>query len=155
MIPFDFFGLSTPDSAIIHYRFTCLVFGLRPSPAILGTVIASHVQKYCAQYSKLVHFLDQSLYVDDLVTGADTILLHKWKSILRELEYLKQVAFPRCLFKVEQRPIEVQIYGFSNASDLAFAAVLYMGSIYNDGNVEVRIIAAKIKVTPLKKQSIP
>jgi len=62
-----------PDSAIIHYRFTCLVFGLRPSPAILGAVIASHVQKYHAQYPKLAHSLDQSLHVDDLVTGTDTI----------------------------------------------------------------------------------
>jgi len=49
-----------PDCAIIHHRFTCLVFGLRPSPAILGTVIASHVQKYHARYPKLVHSLDQS-----------------------------------------------------------------------------------------------
>ena len=36
------------DSAIMHYRFTRLVFGLRPSPAILGAVIANHVQKYHA-----------------------------------------------------------------------------------------------------------
>jgi len=59
------------------------------------------------------------------------------------------------VFNVEQRPTEVQIHGFSDASDLAFAVVLYMRLIHNDGNVEVRIIAAKTKVTPLKKQSIP
>ena len=62
-----------PDSEIIHHRFTRLVFGLRPSPAILGAVIANHVQKYCARYPKLVHSLNQSLYVDDLVTGADIV----------------------------------------------------------------------------------
>jgi len=56
---------------------------------------------------------------------------------------------------VDQRPIKVQIHGFSDASDLAYAAVLYMRSIYREGDVEVRIIAAKTKVTPLKKQSIP
>ena len=38
---------------------------------------------------------------------------------------------------------------------MAYAAVLYLRSIYDDGSVEVRVIAAKTKVTPLKKQSIP
>ena len=39
----------------------------------MGAVIANHVQKYHARYPKLVHSLNQSLYVDDLVTGADTV----------------------------------------------------------------------------------
>ena len=29
-------------SEVVHLRFTWLVFGLRPSPAILGAVIAQH-----------------------------------------------------------------------------------------------------------------
>ena len=77
------------DSAIIHYRFTRLVFGLWPSPAILGAVIANHVQKYHAQYPKLVHSLNQSLYVDDLITGADTVesglsIYHAVKGLMAE-----------------------------------------------------------------------
>ena len=65
------------------------------------------------------------------------------------------VTMPRCLFKAKLKPVKVQIHGFSDSSDLAYAAVLYMRSIYDDGSVEVRVIAAKTKVTPLKKQSIP
>ena len=33
-----------PDNEIIHYKFMHVVFGLRPSPAILGATIANHVQ---------------------------------------------------------------------------------------------------------------
>ena len=62
---------------------------------------------------------------------------------------------PRCLFKAELKPVKVQIHGFSDSSELAYAAVLYMRPIYDDGSVEVRVIATKTKVTPLKKQSIP
>ena len=34
------------DSEVTHFRFTRLVFGLRPSPAILGSVISHHLSKY-------------------------------------------------------------------------------------------------------------
>ena len=75
-------------------------------------------------------------------------LLHKWKTILREFESLNQVIVPRCLFKVDQHPVKVQLYGFSDASDLAYVAVLYLRSIYDDGSIEVRVRAAKTKITP-------
>ena len=32
-----------PRSTVVHFRFTRLVFGLRPSPAILGSVISNHL----------------------------------------------------------------------------------------------------------------
>ena len=43
---------------------------------------------------------------------------------------------------------------FSDVSDLAYASVLYLRSVYEDGSVEVRVVAAKAKITPVKKQSI-
>jgi len=57
------------DSDIIELRFTRLVFGLKPSPAILGTILAKHVQKFQATYPRIVDVMEQSLYVDDLVAG--------------------------------------------------------------------------------------
>ena len=57
----------------MQLRFTCLVFGLRPSLAILGAVITHHAHKYRDRYPELVSSIEQSLYVDDLITGADTV----------------------------------------------------------------------------------
>ena len=47
-----------------------MVFGLRPSPAILGAVIAHHLSKYREAQPDLIKNLENSLYVDDLVSGA-------------------------------------------------------------------------------------
>lgn len=61
---------STTTSDFIHLRFTRLVFGLRPSPAILGAVITHHLSKYRESQPDLIKKLENSLYVDDLVSGA-------------------------------------------------------------------------------------
>ena len=70
----QFLWLKDPDdlnSEIVHLRFTCLVFGLQPSPAILASTIQHHLDSQVSQEFK-PHFIDllkKSLYVDDRVTG--------------------------------------------------------------------------------------
>ena len=41
------------------------MFGLRPSPAVLGAVISLHIEKYHSEYPQIVDLIDQSLHVDD------------------------------------------------------------------------------------------
>ena len=60
-------------SSILHFQFGRLVFGLRPSPAILGAVITHHLTKHQYDKPELAGLLQNSLYVDDLVTGANTV----------------------------------------------------------------------------------
>ena len=48
-----------------------------------------------------------------------------------------------------------QLHGFCDASERAFAAVIYLRSVCVDGTVEVTLVAAKTRVSPIKKQSIP
>ena len=62
-----------PDSEVTHFRFTRLVFGLCPSPAILSSVISHHLTKYHEKYPKLVKSIESSLYVDGLIAGEDTV----------------------------------------------------------------------------------
>ena len=66
--------LKDPDdlnSEIVHLRFTRLVFGLRPSPAILASTIRHHLDSQVSEEFKphFIELLKKSLYVDDLVTG--------------------------------------------------------------------------------------
>ena len=286
---------------IVEYRFARLVFGLRPSPAILGTVILHHLKLYEQSKPEMTELLKNSLYVDDLITGEQTEdaalavykttkkimseggfnlrkwktndrqlqvkidncesvcvnpnedheshakintnpsttatgcdnkavkilgmkwntntdelcfdlgdlcdyakslplkkrsvlkvsakifdpmgfltpftvrtkmffqelcsektdwddelqgeMLARWRSILGELEYLQANSIPRCYFT--SNPISVQLHGFSDASEKAYAAVVYMRSCYDNGTVDVKLVASKSRVAPLSKQSIP
>jgi len=63
-----------PNSEVVHLRFTRLVFGLYPSPAILVAVIAQHCENYKSHQSNLTYKLSHSLYVDNLIiTGEKTL----------------------------------------------------------------------------------
>ena len=59
----------TPD--VVQYKFNRLVFGLRPSPSILGTTIAYHFNLYKQCEPEMAELLEKSLYVDDLTAGAE------------------------------------------------------------------------------------
>ena len=50
---------------------------------------------------------------------------------------------------------DVQRHALSDSSEKAYAAVLYMGMPYTDGQVETRLITSKTRVALIKKQSIP
>ena len=299
-----------PDSEVTHFRFTRLVFGLRPSPAILSSVISHHLTKYNEKYPELVKSIESSLYVDDLIAGEATVEeafnlykraksfmadgnfnLRKWnsnstelltkirsverqaaneqaslqldstsqedkatdkllvglgdhsiesepskllgihwnsktdeflfcfselitymnelpptrRSILKvsakifdplglispfvirlkvlfqtlcaqrqdwdepltgsaqlqwdqfatELAVLDKIRVPRCYFLLSSVPTNIQIHGFSDASEHAFAAVVYLRCVYEDGTITSRLVASKTRVSPVKKQSIP
>ena len=60
----------------------------------------------------------------------------------------------RYYFK-QQDPVQVQLRGFCNASRDAYVAVIYVCSLYADRTVEMRLVASKTKIAPVKHQSIP
>ena len=61
------------NSEVLHLRFCRLVFGLRPSPSILGATITHHLDSYKERYPELVKLIKDSLYVDDLLAGASDV----------------------------------------------------------------------------------
>ena len=86
-------------------RFTRALFGLAPSPFLLGGVIQQHLTNFQTVYPEIVSEIEKSLYVDDLISGGEdemkaeqlktkateifadaTFDLHKWHSNAHELE---------------------------------------------------------------------
>jgi hypothetical protein len=51
-------------------------------------------------------------------------LLSKWNAILSELDNLDNVRIPRCYNTSSVEPIKVELHGFSDASQIAYAAVV-------------------------------
>ena len=89
---------------------------------------------------------------DDKLEGTE---LASWNSFIAELQALKDVKIPHCYFhhndKLPAR--SYQIHGFCDASDKAFAAVVYLRTEHSNGEVETNLIASKTQVAPIKKQS--
>ena len=63
---------TTPEIVIKH--FSCLVFGLSPSPFLLNATLRHHVKKYEDLDSQFVEEFLSSLYVDDLSSGSDSVV---------------------------------------------------------------------------------
>ena len=61
------------NSNIVHYHFCQLPFGLKPSPAILNSVIQNHISLYNQSHPHVSKLLSESFYVDDFVGGAATV----------------------------------------------------------------------------------
>ena len=79
----------------------------------------------------------------------------KYEVFISELAKLQCVSIPRCYFLKGKKVKNVQIHGFSDASECAYAGVVYLRVEYESGEVQVRFVTSKAKVSPIKKQTIP
>lgn len=59
------------EPEIVAMRFTRVMFGVSASPFLLNTTIKHHLESYVASHPEVVRLLAQSIYVDDVVCGAD------------------------------------------------------------------------------------
>ena len=89
---------------------------------------------------------------DTLITG---VLTEQWNKVVMEMSELNSVRIPRCYFRADSFLVSRQVHGFSDASNSAYAAVMYIRTEYIHGAVDVKLVAVKTKVSPIKGQSIP
>ena len=82
-------------------------------------------------------------------------VLEKWNAIVAEISLLSCLKVPWCYYLFKSTPLVSQLHGIGDASSLAYGAVLYLKTIYVNGSVTVRTIAAKTRVSPVKSQTIP
>ena len=61
------------NSEVIQLRFCRLVFGLSRSPSIQGATLTHYLDAHKDSQAELVELIKKSLYVDDLLTGADNV----------------------------------------------------------------------------------
>ena len=89
---------------------------------------------------------------DAEITGK---LLVKWKKTLSDMQSLNYIKVPRYYHGLSDKPVSIELHGFSDVSISAYAAMLYMHTCFENGEIDMRIIASKTKVIPIKQQTIP
>lgn len=89
---------------------------------------------------------------NDGITGSDETW---WRSWFLALDQLNMLKMPRCLFPKEAQIVDGELHAFCDASEEAYAAVIYLRVHYSNGRVLVRQVRAANKLAPKKMISIP
>nr|XP_034836272.1 uncharacterized protein LOC117992671 [Maniola hyperantus] len=80
-------------------------------------------------------------------------VISAWKTFCEQLSILQQLHLPRRLTVDGAGTYE--LHGYCDSSELAYGAVIYLRATCDDGSVQVRLLCAKARVTPIKKISLP
>ncbi|KAH9640754.1 hypothetical protein HF086_007325 [Spodoptera exigua] len=97
----------------------------------------------------------QKLWLDKLSWDQplpDDIKYH-WNNILKSLPLLPHFRIPRIVVCNSYREIELHI--FSDASEAAYGACVYVRSVNDEGKYSVSLLMAKSRVAPIKPTTIP
>ncbi|XP_050300129.1 uncharacterized protein LOC126738734 [Anthonomus grandis grandis] len=77
----------------------------------------------------------------------------RWCNFKQQLPKLNYVKIPRHVLCYN--PVSIEIHGFSDASLEAYGACIYLRSVTKSGDMQVRLLCSKSKVSPLKVLTIP
>ena len=95
---------------------------------------------------------EEGINWDDLAPSSIRDAWQKWKS---ELPCLLSKAIPRYYCPKDVRIVSERLHGFSDASEVAYAAVVYLRMVDSKGSVHITLVTSKTKVAPIKRLSIP
>jgi len=76
-----------------------------------------------------------------------------WQTYQNDLYVIRNINIPRCI--IVPNVFSYQFHGFSDASERAYAAAVYLRCVKLDGSISVNLVAAKSKVSPIRQVSIP
>ena len=155
-----------PKPKVVQYRFNRLLFGLRPSPSILGTTIKHHLLFYKQSEPEMFKLLQNCLYVDDLITGEENdekaqnvytkskrimaaggFNLRKWHSNSRNLlKYIEncEVSVPHSS-QPPMPPNQVEV-----EDDQSYAKSTITGDCENQANSTVKVLGLNWDTVPDK-----
>lgn len=82
-----------------------------------------------------------------------THLANQWIDFTKDLTDINFIKIPRWIGN--QPGNHIEIHGFCDASQQAFAAAVYLKNMNEDGTINTVLILSKTKVAPLKRLTIP
>lgn len=83
-------------------------------------------------------------------------LAQTWLNFSSKLSYLNNVQIPRCVLNATNPPEFTALYGFSDASELAYGACVYIVSRdTKGGGSQSHLLCAKSRLAPMSSLSLP
>ena len=79
----------------------------------------------------------------------------QWRSWFQESTDLEGIRIPRCLKERQCTAVKASLHTFSDASEAAYAAAVYIRHEYEDKSTTTRLVGSKTRLSPLKAMSIP
>ncbi|GFS56408.1 integrase catalytic domain-containing protein [Trichonephila clavipes] len=151
-----------PDAEILTYRLKTVTYGLSNAPFLAIRTLQQLAKDEKSRFPLASETLLYDTYMDDIVSGAPDLEtaqqlqsqlkdalqscgmnLHKWSSNSPEL-------LNSSLSSDNRYP-----QGFSDASEAAYGAVVYLQCFLHNGAAKVSILASKSRVAPIRVISIP
>lgn len=86
-------------------------------------------------------------------TLPDTVI-SQWLAYRDDLCALERIRIPRWL-GTNSIGRTTELHGFCDASEAAYAAVVYARTVYSNGTIQVNIITSKTKVSPVQQITVP
>ncbi|XP_055680362.1 uncharacterized protein LOC129788386 [Lutzomyia longipalpis] len=88
---------------------------------------------------------------DDVIP---TDLALRWEAFVVNLQHINQISVPRWVSSIAS-PVSVELHAFSDASQRAYGAAVYIITRDSVGTVCSRLLVAKSRVAPIKALTIP
>ncbi|GFX75907.1 integrase catalytic domain-containing protein [Trichonephila clavipes] len=79
--------------------------------------------------------------------------MEEWMNFYQKLWKVNNFKIPRCILL--PATIRIEIHGFADASERAYAAVVYIKCFNESGQSQTRLLCSKSRVAPLKTLTIP
>ncbi|XP_036147020.1 uncharacterized protein LOC118647026 [Monomorium pharaonis] len=141
----------------------CFSLIVRPPPAVAPTkrsLLSASARLFdplgwLAPVTVLAKLLIQTTWLQQLDWDAPLAATEAaaWSRLEAELHDLEALRVPRW-FRGDDPTVRIELHGFSDASERAYAAVVYLRSS-SDGETSVSLVSAKTRVAPLRRVSLP
>ncbi|GFT62879.1 integrase catalytic domain-containing protein [Trichonephila clavipes] len=147
------------DAPVKTYKLATVTYETVSAPFLATRTLKALAEEEKAEFPDAADVICNDSYMDDILSGESTLeattrcngrvdeLLPK---IISKVNNFK---IPRCILL--PATIRIEIHGFSDASERAYAAVVYIKCFNESGQSQTRLLCSKSRVAPLKTLTIP
>ncbi|XP_063899931.1 uncharacterized protein LOC135119446 [Zophobas morio] len=77
----------------------------------------------------------------------------EWLNLIHDLTHLDKIRISRKT--IPPNVTNIELHGFSDTSEKAYGAAIYLRTVGIDGNVQIQLLTSKSRVAPIKRVTIP